>query len=127
MPGKVYRPIKEGYAAYRKKNEILSAMLTPVTAKEFYNDIFPDEDLERPGHPEDHKANMIIAYYAGCEMADDGKGGKKKKIRMRNEILWAGKSGLDKAMGSEFAHTVGALAPPQMRTNVMDSASTSTV
>ena len=103
MPGKVYKPIKQGYAAYRKKNEILSDALTPVSPKEFYDDIFPDEDLERYNHPEDRKANMIIAYYAGCELVDDGKGGKKKKIRMRNEILWAGKSGLSRAMGAEFA------------------------
>ena len=59
---KQYKANKQGYLAYRRKNEILSEALTPVTAREFYVDLFPDEDLERQGHPEDGRANMIIAY-----------------------------------------------------------------
>lgn len=91
---KQYKANKQGYLAYRRKNEILSTALTPVTAKEFYNDIFPDADLERSGHPKDRKANMIIAYKT---VTPDG------KVRMLNHIIFSGKKDLEVANGNEFA------------------------
>ena len=93
MP-KQYQINKQGYLAYRQKNEILGDALTPVTAREFYADLFPDEDLERPGHPEDSCANMIIAYKTTTP---------EGKVRMLNHIIFRGKDGLDVAQGNEFA------------------------
>ena len=91
---KEYKPNKQGYLAYRRKNEILGDALTQVPAREFYDDIFPDADLERPGHPEDGRANMIIAYKSTMPNG---------KVRMLNHIVFSGKAGLDVAQGSEFA------------------------
>ena len=91
---KEYKPNKQGYLAYRRKNEILGDALTQVTAREFYNDVFPDEALERQGHPADGRANMIIAYKSTMPNG---------KVRMLNHIVFSGKAGLDVAQGCEFA------------------------
>ena len=82
------------YGAYRAKNAILGSALTPVTPREFYDDVFPDQDLERQGHPEDHRANMIIAYRVNLPNG---------KTLMRNELVFRGKAGLDHAEGNTFA------------------------
>ena len=86
------------YRDYKDKQAVLSEHLTVVTPREFYDDIFPDDDIERVGHPEDHKPNMIIAYHTEYE---DKIG--KKKIGMKNEIVFAGKEGLAKADKCTFA------------------------
>lgn len=91
---KQYKTNKQGYLAYRRKNEILGDALTQVTAREFYNDVFPDEALERQGHPEDGRANMIIAYKSTMPNGT---------VRMLNHIVFSGKAGLDVAQGCEFA------------------------
>lgn len=91
---KQYKTNKQGYLAYRRKNEILGDALTQVTAREFYNDVFPDEALEQQGHPEDGRANMIIAYKSTMPNG---------KVRMLNHIVFSGKAGLDVAQGCEFA------------------------
>ena len=94
MPAKHYRPNKQGYAAYRAKQQLLSSRMYRVTPREFYDDIFPDADLERPGHPEDGRANMIIVYRTTTPAG---------KTRMLNQIIFSGKKGLEVAMGNEFA------------------------
>ena len=83
---------------YREKQVLLGEYFTQVTPREFYDDIFPDDDLERVGHPEDHKANMIIAYRMEYEDKDG-----KRKVGMKNEIVFAGKDGLAKADKCSFA------------------------
>lgn len=82
------------YAIYKAKQAILSDACTKVTPREFYDDIFPDADLEQPGCPEDRHANMIFAYK---DITPDG------KALMRNEIVFQGKEGLTKADKSTFA------------------------
>lgn len=82
------------YGAYKAKNAILSDALTPVSPREFYDDIFPDADLERQNHPEDHRANMIIAYRVDLSNG---------KSMMRNELVFRGKAGLDHVAGNTFA------------------------
>lgn len=86
---------RQSYEAYREKAEELDRCLTRVTAREMYDDIYPDSDLERPGHPDDGRANMIIAY----SVNNDGTDGWS----MRNEILFAGKAGLECADKADFA------------------------
>lgn len=86
--------VNREYKDYRDKQEILSRALTKVTPREFYDDIFPDKDLERKGHPDDRHANMIIAYRVPLESG---------KSMMRNEIVFAGKDGLKNAAENKFA------------------------
>lgn len=85
---------KSEYVDYKAKQQILSEYLTEVTPKEFYDDIFPDEDLERPGHADDRRANMIITY--SVKSANG-------KASFRNEVVFAGKEGLKHADRSVFA------------------------
>ena len=87
------------YKDYKAKQRILSESLTEVSMREFYDDIFPDEDLEREGHPEDHKPNMIIAYQVDYTDKKTG----EKKVGMKNEVIFAGKAGLENAYKSKFA------------------------
>lgn len=94
MPAKHYQINKQGYAAYNAKQQLLSSRMYRVTPQEFYNDVFQDELLERQGHPEDQRANMIIAYRTTTP---------EGKVRMLNQIVFRGKKGLDVAMGNEFA------------------------
>lgn len=82
------------YQDYRDKQSLLSKELVQVTPHEFYDDIFPDDDLERPGCLADRRANMIIAY-----KVDTASG----KTLMRNEIVFAGKDGLAHAYANSFA------------------------
>ena len=84
--------------AFKAKQAILDACCYKVTPREFYDDVFPDEDLERPGHPEDARANPIIAYqftYAGKDGQD--------KVGMYNLVLFQGKEGLKLAHHNKFA------------------------
>lgn len=82
------------YADYKAKQQILRECLTEVTPREFYDDVFPDDDLERAGHPDDRHANMIIAYSV---VSAAGKAG------FRNEVVFADKAGLKHAEKSVFA------------------------
>ena len=86
------------YQAFRAKQEYLSEFCYRVTPREFYDDIFPDEDLERPEHPEDGKANMIIAYQTRYK---DVAG--NDKVAMYNRVLFAGKEDLSFADKNSFA------------------------
>ena len=86
------------YQIYREKQRILGECCYKVTPREFYDDIFPDEDLERPGHPEDERANPIIAYQFSYTTKDG-----KEKVGMYNQVLFQGKDGLAKADKSKFA------------------------
>ncbi len=92
--GKKKKRYTHEYRDYRDKNAILQDACTLVTPKEFYDDIFPDSDLERVGHPEDRHANMIIAYR---DTTPDG------KALIRNEVVFSGKEGLHHANKNAFA------------------------
>lgn len=87
------------YQSYRNKQRILSESLTRVTPRQFFDDIFPDEDLERKGHPDDGKANMIIAYQVATTDPETG----STKVGMQNRILFAGKDGLEMTYRNAFA------------------------
>ena len=84
--------------SFLAKQQLLSDKLYVVTPKEFYDDIFPDTDIERPGCPEDGKANPIIAYQT--ELIDVH---GVRKVGMRNEILFSGKDGLAVADKNPFS------------------------
>ena len=97
MPKKAKKKYDEALSllSFKKKNELLSKHCYAVTPKEFYDDIFPDVDIEREGHEDDAKPNMIIAYRI--------KNQKTGKSGMRNEIVFAGKAGLQYADKNDFA------------------------
>ena len=78
---------------YNKKNKYLKEWLTPVDTKEFYSFIFPSEDLERPGHAEDNKPNMVFVL----KHSQDG------KTFFRNVIGFADYSSLSKVKNNDFA------------------------
>lgn len=81
------------YRDYKAKKAILERAMMKVSTKDFYDDIFPDADLERRGHPEDAHANMIVAYRVK----------KNGKAFMRNEIVFRGKEGLEHIKENPFA------------------------
>ena len=81
------------YQIYKDKQDYMSENFKEVSPREFYEDIFNPEEIERRGCTEDRFSNPIIA------MTD--RVGDKKFIR--NEIVFRDMDAIDKAKGNEFA------------------------
>lgn len=108
---------------YDAKNRYMSKVFPEVSAKEFYEDIFPPEQCERKGDPESRGSNPIITYMVDSKgnpahlppmtaftRKDRTKKGEKEdeekeRFYYRNEILFQDtfEKSLEKTQGCTFA------------------------
>lgn len=102
---------------YTEKEHYLRSWLgAPVSPRSFYESIFPAGDLERQGHPEDHKPNAIVMYSVPDDrprhdpkpvvaVLEGQPESKKKHYHMRTELVFADLKGLMDCKGKDFAVT----------------------